>query len=102
MAGSQSSPVLSPSRYEAIVPWPNIGKVESKNSPTPNDPTTFLPMVVIFMVEVALLFCLNNGGVSYTDLPRYDQSASPAFATPTLHVRSAAPSSMWWFRSGVP
>jgi hypothetical protein len=45
-----------------MVPWPNIGKVESKNNPTPNDSTAFLPLVVIFMVEVALLFRLSNGG----------------------------------------
>src|SRR5215469_12060184 len=83
MAGSQSSPVLSPSRYEAMVPWPNIGKVESKNSPSPNDPTAFLPMVVIFMVEVALLFRLSNG--------RYRTPISPGMTIRLTRLRHPRP-----------
>src|SRR5215472_16592920 len=60
MAGSQSSPVLSPSRDEVMVPWLNMRKVDSKNTPSTNNFTALLPAVAILTVRSLLYFCLMN------------------------------------------
>src|SRR5215831_13597494 len=67
MAGSQSSPVLSPSRYEVMVPWPNMGKADSKNSPKTNDFTALLPPVAVLMVRSLLDSCLMSGNCTPTE-----------------------------------